>query len=334
MPMDVTQPLLARRNDHLISIAGGVDFEIRDCGNGWLDLSAPDFADLALARRAALAAFEAVTNHGEERAIQLAGAGWAPLLADFLASGVAILIDGQPSVLPALFWQVPERWLLQPAPVYPTIMRAGPHGRHPQRPPKPQGLLYRRHIPWLDQWFTLRAAALDDLPIFHRWQNDPRVAAFFEEAGSLEQHREYLSRLLSDPHMMPVIGSVDGRDFAYFELYWTRENRLGAHYDAAAWDRGWHVLIGEEDTRGADYVTAWLPSLMHYLFLAEPRTEAVMGEPKASHLQQLKNLMRSGFAHVRDFDFAHKRAALVRLERQHFFEARMAYHCLCHPLAF
>lgn len=167
------------------------------------------------------------------------------------------------------------------------------------------------------------AWAMADLPTFHRWQNDPRVAEFFEEAGTLEQHRADLERLLADPHMLPVIATLDGRDFAYFELYWVRENRLGAQCDAAAWDRGWHVLVGEEDTRGVEYVTAWLPSLMHYMFLAEPRTEAILGEPKASHLRQLKNLGRGGFAHVRDFDFSHKRASLVRLERQHFFESRL-----------
>ncbi len=81
--------------------------------------------------------------------------------------------------------------------------------------------------------------------------------------------------------------------------------------------------MGEEDLRGADYVTAWMPSLMHCMFLAEPRTEAIMGEPKASHLRQIANLARSGFEHLRDFDFPHKRASRVRLERQHFFEARL-----------
>ena len=83
------------------------------------------------------------------------------------------------------------------------------------------------------------------------------------------------------------------------------------------------VLVGEEHARGADYITAWLPSLMHYMFLAEPRTQALVGEPAASHHQQIRNLTRSGFARVKDFDFAHKRATLVRLERDYFFKSRL-----------
>ena len=321
MPRDTVEtPLLARRVGDRIEIAGLEPLRLADLGQGRLELSAPS-GNMAFAT--ALAAFEALTTHGPETAIRLAGADWAPLLPELMCKGIALRTEIGPVVLPAAFWQVPDRWLPQSASTYPTLWTQGPHGRHPIRPPKPEGIVYQRHIPWLDQWLTLRTLDLSDLDTFHRWQNDPRVAAFFEEAGTLDDHRAYIERLLADPHMLPLIGALDGRDFGYFELYWCRENRLGAQYDAAAWDRGWHVLIGEEDIRGADYVTAWMPSLMHYMFLSESRTQTVMGEPKASHTRQLTNLSRGGFAHLREFDFSHKRASLVALERQHFFEARL-----------
>ncbi len=321
MPRDLTaQSLLARRNGERIEIAGYEPQRLRDLGGGRIELSAPPGED-AFAR--ALAAFEALTTQGPEVAIRLKGADWTPLLPELMQKGIALATAVGPLVLPAAFWQVTDRWLTRSAPAYPTLWTQGPHGRHPIRPPRSEGVLYRRHIPWLDQWLTLRALDISDLETFHRWQNDPRVAEFFEETGTLDEHRDYIARLLADPHMLPLIGALDGRDFGYFELYWCRENRLGAQYDAAAWDRGWHVLIGEEDIRGADYVTAWMPSLMHYMFLSEPRTQTVMGEPKASHARQLANLSRGGFAHLRQFDFSHKRASLVALERQHFFEARL-----------
>ncbi len=90
-----------------------------------------------------------------------------------------------------------------------------------------------------------------------------------------------------------------------------------------AWDRGWHVLVGDETARGAEYITTWLPSLMHYMFLAEPRTQSILGEPATSHDLQLRNLTRSGFARIKDFDFLHKRATLVQLQRDYFFKARL-----------
>lgn len=321
MPRDLNiTPFLAKRCDGAIQIDGQPSLPFTICGQGEINLAAPSGPQ---AFDIALAAFEALSNQGPECVIQLQDAGWGGLLPRLLTKGIAVQSASGPIVLPAALWQTPDRWLRHDAPSYPTLWTQGPTGRHPVRPPKPQGLLYERHIPWLDQWLTLRALDLSDLQTFHRWQNDPRVAEFFEEEGTLEHHRAYLETCLSDPHILPVIGALDGRDFAYFELYWCRENRLGAQYDAAAWDRGWHVLVGEGDIRGADYVTAWMPSLMHYIFLSDPKTQNVMGEPKVSHTRQLTNLSRGGFAHLREFDFSHKRASLVCLERQHFFEARL-----------
>ncbi|AGT10748.1 GNAT family N-acetyltransferase [Paracoccus aminophilus] len=319
-PFDLPDPFLARRDGARILLAGPApqSLGLRDAGEGRLWPACPEGG-----LPAALAVFEALSAGPDEVVLMLDPAPWAALLPELHARGIAVPFEGAFAVFPALFWQVPDRWLAHAAPPFPELFRRGPHGRHPLRPPKPEGLLYRRFIPWLGQWLTLRALDLDDLPTFHRWQNDPRVAAFFEESGTLDQHRALIERMLADPHLLPVIGALDGRDFGYFELYWARENRLGAVHDCAPWDRGWHVLIGEEDIRGAEHVTAWLPALMHYMFLSEPRTRTILGEPKASHVQQLRNLTRGGFGKIRDFDFSHKRAALVALDRQHFFDARL-----------
>lgn len=39
------------------------------------------------------------------------------------------------------------------------------------------------------------------------------------------------------------------------------------------------MLVGSSTHRGPDYVRAWLPSLAHYCFLSEPRTDRVLCEP-------------------------------------------------------
>jgi hypothetical protein len=72
------------------------------------------------------------------------------------------------------------------------------------------------------------------------------------------------------------------------------------------WDRGLHVLVGEDKFRGADRstlcitackpgltknnraATTWHRALIHYCFLADPRTESVMGEPKADNSSIIK----------------------------------------------
>lgn len=39
------------------------------------------------------------------------------------------------------------------------------------------------------------------------------------------------------------------------------------------------MLVGSSTHRGPDYVRAWLPSLAHYCFISDPRTERVLCEP-------------------------------------------------------
>jgi RimJ/RimL family protein N-acetyltransferase len=248
-------------------------------------------------------------------------------LADALRRrGIAVETAAAPlTILPELFMQQADAWLGRPdLPAFPQRLVMTDGKRHPQRPPKPQGTVYARFIPWLEQTIAFRAATVeDDLPHLHKWMNDPRVAAFWNEDGDLEKHRRYLSGLIADPHMLPLIASFDGVPFAYFELYWAKENRLAPFYDVQDYDRGWHVVVGEDAYRGRAYISAWLPSLVHYMLLDDCRTQRIVGEPAAAHHQQVRNLEKSGFAKVKTFDFPHKRATLVMLLRERFFGDRL-----------
>lgn len=228
-------------------------------------------------------------------------------------------------VLAAALYQKPDLWLRGRGGGPHPQVHVVSHGRyHPRRPAKTPGILYERHIPWLGRTLSFRLADMDqDLPRFHTWMNDPRVAAFWAEEGDMDKHRAYLDAQLSDPHTMPLIASLDGEAFGYFEVYWAKENRIGAFYDAQDYDRGWHVLIGDERVRGRAHVSAWLPSLVHFMFLDDARTQRIVGEPRADHHQQIRNLDRSGFAKVKEFNFPHKRALLVMLLRERFFDDRL-----------
>jgi len=225
---------------------------------------------------------------------------------------------------PRCYWQLPEPWMGARAYPHPQIHTVSNGRYHPVRPPKPTGVVYERYIPWLDQRLSFRVADPDqDLEHFHRWMNDEAVNVIWEDGGDWAKHRDILEERARDPHVMALIGAFDGVPFGYFEVYWAKENRLGPFYDAGDYDRGWHVAIGEPAFRGRQWITAWLPSLMHFMFLDDPRTQRIVGEPRATHEQQIRNLERSGFAKVKHFDFPHKRALLVMLTRERFFDDRL-----------
>ncbi|MCA1323726.1 GNAT family N-acetyltransferase [Herbaspirillum sp. alder98] len=223
--------------------------------------------------------------------------------------------------LAELVWQHAGGWLPQAsAQAFPVQQVMSDGRRHPLRPPKPQGLVYTRYIPWLGQRLTLRSLRLEeDLPMFNRWMNDPVVAHFWDETGDLARHRQYLETIAADPHMTSLIASFDDQPFAYFEVYWAKENRIAPFYDCGDFDRGWHVLVGEEAFRGKQFAVAWLTTISHYLLLDDCRTQVVVGEPRADHEKQIRNLDKSGYAKLKEFDFPHKRAMLVMLSRERYF---------------
>lgn len=197
---------------------------------------------------------------------------------------------------------------------------------HPRRAPKPRpgSTVYSRWVPHLRETFSMVALDQSDpshVALFHAWQNDPRVSAGWDEAGTLDQHKDYLARAHADPHRLAVLAAFDGVFFAYFETYWAREDPLGAYYPSTSdFDRGRHSLVGDVRYRGAHRVGAWWSSLMHYLFLDDPRTMQVVGDPKFTNSTVLAYDLVHGFGLDKFVDLPHKRGALMRCSRERFFQ--------------
>ncbi|GAB3385538.1 GNAT family N-acetyltransferase [Azotobacter armeniacus] len=265
-----------------------------------------------------LAALEGVfTFHPTQAECTVAGpVSWPE---ELTYAGV-LLSQGRVCACRDTLWQQSRLWLpgaYTPISLQYTLTQGR---RHPRRAPKPKGIVYQRYIPWLGKTLSFRALQLEeDLLRVNRWMNEPAVAQIWQEEGDLDKHRRYLEAIAEDPHMYSIIASLDGEPFGYFEVYWAKENRITPFYDADDYDRGWHVLIGEPAFRGKAIATAWLTSISHYLFLDDPRTQRIVGEPRADHAQQVRNLDRSGYAKIKEFNFPHKRALLVMLLRERFF---------------
>lgn len=221
------------------------------------------------------------------------------------------------------FYQLPLLWHRpEGLRAFPEIRSAiGPQDRLPPlRPPQPTGTFYRRWIPELGTTLSIRAIdRRRDLKLFHGWMNQPRVAFFWELAQSEGELDRYLAEQEADPHIFGVIGSLGDEPSGYFEFYWAKEDRLGPFYDAEDYDRGWHGLIGNSRHLGRARTGTWFRSVTHSLFLDEPRTRRVVGEPRASHQKMLSYCAQTAYDKVKEFDFPHKRAALVCCQRERFF---------------
>ncbi|KAL4891670.1 acyl-CoA N-acyltransferase [Aspergillus ambiguus] len=220
--------------------------------------------------------------------------------------------------------------------------------RHPVRPKPPhQGeVFYVRYIPSVQQYLSFRVPYLhapdpragrpgsafssptihpdadpslsgpSDLELLHKWMNDPRVNASWGEGGPISKQEAFLRGNLDSRHSFPVIGCWNGKPFGYFEIYWVKEDRLGPLIgNATNYDRGIHLLIGEQEFRGPHRVAIWLSALVHYCWLADSRTETVMLEPRVDNEKVIGYLQRSGFYKEGEVTFAHKQSALMKIKR-------------------
>ncbi|MFC0337986.1 acetyl CoA:N6-hydroxylysine acetyl transferase [Kushneria avicenniae] len=223
---------------------------------------------------------------------------------------------GAPRVLRESFYQRPWQWLVSDYAAQPFDIERG----RPRRPPKPRGAVYERFDPRLEQRLTLRVCEHErDLDRLHQWMQQERVARFWQQNKPYDAFSDWLDKRLAEPHRLSLIGELDGEAFGYFELYWAPEDVLGEYYDWQAFDRGLHVLVGEDSFRGAHFVDGWLAALQHYAYLSEPRTDRVVLEPDAGNERIFRHLERLGLFSQWSFDLPDKRAMLVMGTRHHFF---------------
>lgn len=132
---------------------------------------------------------------------------------------------------------------------------------------------------------------MTDVQLLNKWMNDPRVSKFWGCAGAQDVQEKFLRSNMKAKNSFPVIGMWDGKPFGYFEVYWVKEDILGKFLGDRAddFDRGIHVLVGEQEFRGPDRLKCWITSLAHWAFGQDYRTNAVVLEPRVDNERYVKS---------------------------------------------
>lgn len=264
-----------------------------------------------------LVALEYLFGHNpEQKEIVISGYKAHDLIAKYWGAGPEVKVSRQE------FFQLKSLWHaeLDYVPALEKWTKTG-DWTHPVRPDIQTGVLYSRYVPLISKTLSFRMInAESDLEIFHDWHNQPRVANFWELALPKEELRAYILKGLKDPHTLPMIAECDGVPVGYFEMYWTREDRLAPYYTSDAFDRGFHFLIGNTEFLGFNNTDSILKCLSHFLFLDEIRTRKIMAEPRSDNTRVLKYVETfKAWRKLYEFDFPHKRAALLECCRERFF---------------
>ncbi|WP_396330466.1 GNAT family N-acetyltransferase [Burkholderia anthina] len=269
-------------------------------------------------RRALLAALAAAFSDDVRRAaIRLDPAAWPAVALDALrASGV--LADGGLCMREGWAQQA-DLWRVGAHLPCATLPMLTDGRRHPRRPPAPRGDVYARDLPALGVRFTLRGwQPGEDAARVARWFDEPRV----RDGWPGTQPGVDGTAPDADPHLTPLVGCFDGDPFAYFEAFWLKEDPLAPHVGARDYDRGLRMLVGESRWRGPHCVAGWLPSVVHYLFLDDPRTEALGCAVPAGRARVVDLLAQHGFARQRRLALADAQPLWMHTLRETFFSGR------------
>ncbi|CAD6442175.1 190dbec4-574c-4109-816a-0e889b9427cd [Sclerotinia trifoliorum] len=167
---------------------------------------------------------------------------------------------------------------------------------------------------------VIDTAEMTDLQLLNRWMNVPRVDKFWGCSGPIATQEKFLKDNLTSNHSFPVIGLWDGKPFGYFELYWAKEDILGKHVgdNVGDFDRGVHVLVGEDEYRGKHRVQCWITALAHWALVQDYRTNSFVLEPRVDNERFISHLKEAGFVKEREITFPHKQAAFMKLRRECF----------------
>ncbi|MFJ4526008.1 GNAT family N-acetyltransferase [Streptomyces sp. NPDC088810] len=165
--------------------------------------------------------------------------------------------------------------------------------------------------------FRLVPVRIDqDIPLVHRWMNDPAVAEFWELAGPRNRTQEHLlAQLHGDGRSVPCLGVLDGTPMSYWEIYRADLDPLARHYPARPYDTGIHLLIGDAAGRGRGLGSALLRAVADLILDRCPTCAGVVSEPDLRNTPSVAAFLSAGFRYAAEVDLPGKRAALMIRDR-------------------
>lgn len=154
---------------------------------------------------------------------------------------------------------------------------------------------------------TFRPLTEGDLPLLHRWLNNPKVAEWYGLGvenipfPTLEQiETNYLPRITGDKPTFCYIMCLGECEFGYVQTY--RVGSYPEYADVIDVDRdafGIDIFIGEDDFRERGLGTAALNLFVERLVFNRPGVTAAVIAPNPENKRAIRSYEKAGFTHLK-----------------------------------
>jgi RimJ/RimL family protein N-acetyltransferase len=135
-------------------------------------------------------------------------------------------------------------------------------------------------VPELPEPYAIRLVDPDrDAATISEWMNRPHLAQAWEYDRPVQWWHGYLRAQLAGAYSRPLIGSFNGEDHGYVEVYRAAKDSIAPRYDADPWDLGLHAAIAEVNIVNRGFGPILLPRLAASLFAIEPQCRRIMFDP-------------------------------------------------------
>jgi RimJ/RimL family protein N-acetyltransferase len=170
--------------------------------------------------------------------------------------------------------------------------------------------------PVLADPYALRPVDPDgDAAMISRWMNMPHLIEAWESDWSVERWREYLLAQCTGAYSRPFIGSMNGEDGGYVEVYRAAKDSIANRYDADPYDVGLHAAIAELSIVNKGLGPFLLPRIVASVFEVESRCRRIMFDPDHRNTSARRLCEYAGCSFLGEHDMSNRRMALYALAR-------------------
>lgn len=171
-------------------------------------------------------------------------------------------------------------------------------------------------VPEVPAPYGFRLADPDvDAAMISEWMNRPHLASTWRYDRPPAQWHRHLSIQLDGTFSRPLIGSVDGRDVAYLELFRAAKDYVATKYEAEPYDLGLHAAIADLTIINKGHSQLSLPHFALGVFNIEPQCHRIMFDVEHLNVMARRFCEHAGCAFLGEHKMPNRRIALYVLPR-------------------